>query len=677
MNAIPKYRAGDMIAGRYKVRNVLLGGMGEVYVCNDSANGDHPVVLKTYQGDVFSDEQLRRRFLTECQAWMKLSPSDEYYVAKLLKVEIIENKPYQLMPYYDGGSLCDYICSKAKSYEITLKYAAEILLGMDFIHKENIVHRDLKPSNILISKDNVKVSDFGIVKAVYMKDEASSKNPNTTMTSAGTAVGTLPYMSPEQIRDSSKVDSRTDIWSYGVILYEMLAGQMLFSGTSRDELMLNIVDENITSKITRLDCSKKLKHVILKCLERGQQNRYQTVKEVLCDFDSLIQVDGSKRSIFNLFSAPQTYINDESFAHYWNDHFDRIPGKYKYTMKLAGVRIDDIYNYEKLGKLDDAIMACDHILGHDINTVESNYSCLLRGDYSDNGETVVLPIDKSNKGYAYVRPPKDFVIVAIERKMKILVDIIERKTALGDPSYKNDVEVIVKMANKIVSSKLQNREIHNYCAQAYILIEQYDKAESILRQLIYEDKTELKNWSILCNVYFRQGKVEQIQNETKELLENNWDKDDYKTQKICGLISLYSNNWRNAIHFFSNCVKMDAYDNGSYYYLSICFAQLHDTVNMKQCYNEMIKIDPNHPETLKVKYFIDAEENTLSNEQVIRRCRELACNGVLDSQYELGVHYLTGDIVAKDISEGLKWIELAAKQSHQKAMSLLEEMKNK
>ncbi|MEN8164766.1 MAG: serine/threonine-protein kinase, partial [Acidobacteriota bacterium] len=254
------------------------GGMGEVWRAEDTKLG-RQVALKVLPEEFVGDPQRLERFEREARAVAALNhPSivtiysvEEDGGVRFLTMELIEGRCLdQLIP--DGGLHLD----------IFLNLATPLAEAMSAAHEKGVVHRDLKPSNIMVDEDDrLKVLDFGLAKLQESDDVSDSSVLATEgLTGIGTVVGTIPYMSPEQV-EGLPVDHRTDIFSLGILLYEMATGVRPFQGSSSPGLMSSILkDEPKPIGEIRADLPRHLGRVIGRCLEKDRRDRYQTARDV-------------------------------------------------------------------------------------------------------------------------------------------------------------------------------------------------------------------------------------------------------------------------------------------------------------------------------------------------------------------------------------------------------------
>jgi len=262
---------GQNISHYRVVEKLGEGGMGVVYKAHDTKL-DRTVALKVLPSHLGTDETEKQRFLNEAKAASSL---DHPNICSIYSIEETEKHgTFIVMAYYEGVSLKEKIEDGPLSLKDAVQYSIQIATGLQEAHEKSIVHRDLKPANIFITnKVQIKIIDFGLAKAAQ----------RSMLTKSGTTLGTVPYMSPEQAQ-GSKVDHRTDIWSLGVVMYEMLTGQLPFKSEYETALVYSIMNED-PEPVTglRSGVPMELERIINKCLEKEQADRYQHADELIVD----------------------------------------------------------------------------------------------------------------------------------------------------------------------------------------------------------------------------------------------------------------------------------------------------------------------------------------------------------------------------------------------------------
>lgn len=275
---------GELLAGKYRVEQVLgAGGMGYVVAALHEQLGQR-VAVKLLVPELCENEDSVTRFLREARAAVRIQSE---HVARVLDVgELTNGSPYMVMEFLSGRDLADELDQPGEvlPVEVAIDYVLQASEAVAEAHSLGVIHRDLKPANLFLThrpdgSPLVKVLDFGISKAINVDDSALEPAPSLTATHS--LLGSPAYMSPEQIRRPKHVDTRTDIWSLGSILFELLTKDPPFVADSPLALLAAVVSDPLPSvREKRPDVSAELEAVIAKCLEKNPDNRYQTVAEL-------------------------------------------------------------------------------------------------------------------------------------------------------------------------------------------------------------------------------------------------------------------------------------------------------------------------------------------------------------------------------------------------------------
>jgi eukaryotic-like serine/threonine-protein kinase len=244
------------------------GGMGVIYKAND-LKLDRVVALKFLPPTYSFDEDIKKRFIHEAKAVSKLQHNNICTIHEINETE--EGQLFICMDYYERETLKEKLKKGKLKLNEALDITLQICAGLKKAHEKNIIHRDIKPANILITNEGiVKILDFGLAKV----------KGQSQLTKYESTIGTVAYMSPEQTK-GEEVDQRTDIWSLGVVFYEMITGNLPFKGEYDQAIIYSILNRNPEE----LNVPKKIKNFVFKCLQKNRERRYHTVEEILVEFN--------------------------------------------------------------------------------------------------------------------------------------------------------------------------------------------------------------------------------------------------------------------------------------------------------------------------------------------------------------------------------------------------------
>ncbi len=262
------------------------GGMGIVYLAEDTRL-KRKVAIKFLPQAVAVDSEARERFRVEAQAAAALNHPN---ISHIYAIEETNGEIFIVMEYIDGKELRQILKENPAAplpMEDVFRYTVQIARGLQAAHKAGIIHRDIKSSNIMVTRDlQAKIMDFGLAKL----------QGQVQLTKEGTTLGTAAYMSPEQSRNED-ADHRSDIWSLGVVLYEMVTGRLPFSGDYEAAILYAIIhDQPETASKLNPDIPPELNEILEKCLEKDRNNRYQTITEFIHDLQPVVSESG--HSIF-------------------------------------------------------------------------------------------------------------------------------------------------------------------------------------------------------------------------------------------------------------------------------------------------------------------------------------------------------------------------------------------
>src|SRR2546425_4622785 len=270
--------------GRYEIRSKIgAGGMGEVYLAQDTKL-DRKVALKILPADVVANKDRMRRFVQEAKSAAALNHPN---IAHVYEIDEVDGQHFIAMEFVDGQTLRLRLKGTGLRLGEALDVTTQIASALAAAHRAGIIHRDLKPENVMLTPEGyVKVLDFGLAK---LTEHPAANSAVSTLidTDPGMIIGTAQYMSPEQAR-GLEMDARTDIWSLGVVLYEMITGHVPFEGATKSDMIAAILDREPRPLSSHSpDLPAELWRIVKKALRKDREERYQTIKDLGLDVKNL------------------------------------------------------------------------------------------------------------------------------------------------------------------------------------------------------------------------------------------------------------------------------------------------------------------------------------------------------------------------------------------------------
>jgi len=273
--------------GRYEIRSQIgAGGMGQVYLAQDTSELDRTVAIKLLPAELANNRKGMQRFIREAKAVSALNHPN---VLTIYEFGQAGSTRFIAMEYVDGVTLREYLQGKRLSLHEALDIVIQVAAALNVAHEAHVMHRDIKPENIMVRRDAiVKILDFGLAKPTNQDHTTDPATGTVLHTEPGIVMGTVSYMSPEQSKALSTTDYRTDIWSLGAVLYEMVAGRVPFEADDLYKQMIAIQEQPHTplSKLVE-HIPAGLDEIVDKALAKDVDRRYQTANDMLIDLRSL------------------------------------------------------------------------------------------------------------------------------------------------------------------------------------------------------------------------------------------------------------------------------------------------------------------------------------------------------------------------------------------------------
>ncbi|HVP00502.1 MAG TPA: protein kinase [Bryobacteraceae bacterium] len=294
----------------YRILSTLgQGGMGEVFLAEDTTL-HRKVALKVLLPEVARDSDKLKRFLQEARAASALSHPN---AAHIYEIGEENGRHFLAMEYIEGETLEKKLAGEPMPVAPIVAIAAQVADALDSAHARGIVHRDIKPANLIIDpRGHVKVLDFGLAKILPTASEAHASTQDETITSGGVVLGTVSYMSPEQALGRD-VDQRSDLFSVGVVLYQMASGKLPFTAASAQETLARIL-QSPPESLCRLnyELPEEFERIVKKCLEKDRERRYQSARELLVDLRNLERAPAGEKTRSGTIRA--AIVDDEELA---------------------------------------------------------------------------------------------------------------------------------------------------------------------------------------------------------------------------------------------------------------------------------------------------------------------------------------------------------------------------
>lgn len=552
------YTVGDRIDGRYEVSEVKRGGMGVVYLCYDHENRE-PVAIKTFQSKYLENERALTRFNHEATIWVRLEKHRHIVQARL--VQDIHKRPHIILEYVSGteelgSDLRSWIEHRKLDLPTTVEYALHIALGMQHATSKvpGLVHRDLKPANILVTHDHIaKVTDFGLVHSVDLADLSTLDDKTSTddhllptdrLTRVGAIVGTAPYMSPEQCQ-SKDVDMRSDIYSFGCVLFEMLTGRRVFLAKKFNNWVQAHLNEKPQFGVKdKRNIPDQLQTFVMKCLEKNSTYRPKHWGEIVAFLTELYTtITGNE---------PQVEVTGPALE--------------------ARELMDKGYSLTALKRYDEAIVAYDQALS-------------LQPDYAWAW---------ARKGRTYRLLEKyDEALVCYDRAIDLL------------PSYAfawNGKGIVLERMGRLdealmcydTATRYNDKDVWYWFNRANILydLERYKEAIPLLERALQIDPKHPNSWAKLGQIH----RIMKNYPESAKAYEQAIHLDPAYAWAYngCGLVYKAMGKLQDAVTMFRRATRYMPNEVWHWYNLTDTLVEMNNYEDALQPAQEATRTDPNH-----------------------------------------------------------------------------------
>jgi serine/threonine protein kinase/Flp pilus assembly protein TadD len=610
----------------YKILEKLgQGGMGVVYLAEDE-NLERKVAIKFLPQQISANSEERERFKIEAKAAASLNHPN---IATIHAIEDFENQLFIVMEYIDGVELKEKIKSGDIDTDEVIKIATQIAEGMASAHKKGIIHRDIKSSNIMITKEaKAKIMDFGLAKI----------RGGTELTKVGSTVGTIAYMSPEQAR-GEELDQQSDIWSFGVVLYEMLINRLPFRGDYDQAIVYSILNEEPESVFSvKKDIPDRLEKIVKKLLEKDKANRYQNMNNVIKDFNDVLKNDEQpekRNELKSIIVLPFENISPDQDADYFGEGLAEelivnltrlkeirvVPRttaiKYKNTtkeVKVIGKEVEAGYVMTgSVRKFQDNLRISVQLIDAFNNTQlwAETYKGKL-ADVFDIQENVSKQIVDALK--IELTPAQKRVL---EKKATInaeAFDLCLRAKGFMYRMTKNDVNIAIELFQKAIEIDPDYASAYAGMGEAYShLFHSYERGNPKILDLAIEtslkaismDSSLSEAFASLAQAYLHKDSMEKALEAGKKAIE--LDPNNFIGFWILGRIYYSNKKDVEAIELFDKVTKLNPEFYTAYSDIRMCYDRLGDKIKLNETVQKSLKFYPEyltrHPDDARAHVF--------------------------------------------------------------------------
>ncbi|HJT30005.1 MAG TPA: protein kinase [Pyrinomonadaceae bacterium] len=625
--------------GRYEICSQLgAGGMGEVYLANDTKL-DRKVALKILPSDIVADPtgERVRRFVQEAKAASALNHPN---ILTIYEIDEVDSEHFIATEFIDGETLRDRIRKGPLKPADTIEVGIQVAGALCSTHDVGIIHRDIKPDNIMLRHDGiVKVLDFGLAKLSRerqtLETDSLAPTQNFINTAYGMVLGTAHYMSPEQAR-GMELDARTDIWSLGCVLYEMISGRQAFAGPTTIDVMSGILNRDPESLLPHLpDGPRELDLIVRRALRKEREDRYQTARDLLIDLKDLKrQVETQSHRVVTTRLSGESFttdaVPDKSIAVLY---FENMNSEKESDYFCAGMTEDIITDLSKIKELK--IVSRTDVLPYrnkEVNTrqvgdaLRVNY--ILEGSVRKAGNRIRITAQliSVRDGYhlwaeRFDRMIEDIfdlqneVSQKIVEALKVSLTESERELLTQKPTDdlraydfymrgrellylkgKRNTDSAIKMFEAAVAIDPEFASAYAGLAEAYsTMYEWYDGSSTWLSKAIEANQKalELEPTSLdakfgIATVYFNQRRFSESKRAIEELLKEN--ADFYPGHLRLGIIAELSNDLEGARKHYRRAAELKPYDEDAWMFLAGAYRKLGNAASADKAAIKVIEI---------------------------------------------------------------------------------------
>jgi len=608
----------------YKILEKLgEGGMGVVYKAEDTKL-KRAVALKFLPPELTRDEEAKERFIHEAQAASSLQHNNICNIHDINKTT--DGQLYMVMDCYEGELLKEKVARGPMKIDEAIDITVQIAQGLTKAHEKSIVHRDIKPANIFITNDGIaKILDFGLAKLAGQ----------SRVTKTGSTLGTAAYMSPEQAQGLD-VDHRTDIWSLGVVLFEILTGKLPFKADHEAALMYLIVNEqpvvpsSLDPKIPR-----QLDAVVMRLLEKDLASRYKNMEEVLNILQQIRkEMEKPENAVKTIAALPFENISPEKENEYFSDglteeliaNISKLKGirvisrtssmQYKGTkkdMKTIGRELGVRYILEgSVRKFQDNLRITAQLI--DVETDAHLWAETYKGklaDVFDMQEEVSRQIVEALR--IELTPVER---VGLTKRSTLNAEAFDCTLRARDFLYqstKNSVQFAIQLFQRAIELDLRYAAAYAGLGEAYgTLYQRFDRKEawvekaieSSLKALMY-DSTSSEAYAALGLAYFNKKMLEEALTATRKAIE--LDPNDFTAYWILGRLYHTTDRDREAVELFKKVIALSPDFYASYTDLLGCYERLGEKEKYDEWLRTLLQFYPGylsrHPDDARARMF--------------------------------------------------------------------------